>query len=127
MVSVVRQPKGSRLVIMHIGSDCSGEALYLGEYQNGMYVFGYTIRIGDLTYDEHKEGFSLREQDGFYSGYYGKDYVRTIKESLGELEFERQSIDWAKVSEKQLEEIFNQAISDGCTRVVVVTAKDKCK
>lgn len=121
-VSVVRQPSGNRLVVKYDEVSCDANSLSMGVFQDGMYVFYYTIPVTSLEYKENETGLSItKQEDGmFYQGTYGKDVSRTVKYEWGEV----QTVDWAKVPEDKLAEIFSQAIAEGWKQVEVLTAND---
>lgn len=122
-VSVVRQPKGNRLVVSYTHIECDADELLLGVYQDGAYLFYYSIPVTSLAYEEHNTGVSIKKESAeslFYEGYYGKDMTRKVKFEWGEYE----ELDWAKVPEDKLAEIFGQAISEGVKNVKILTAHD---
>ena len=122
-VSVVRQPRGNRLVISYTHIECDADELLLGVYQDGVYLFYYSIPVTALTYEEHNSGISINklpDESIFYEGYYGKDMIRKVKHEWGEDEV----LDWAKVSEEKLAEIFSVAISEGVKNIKILTAQD---
>lgn len=122
-VSVVRQPKGNRLVISYTHIECDADELLLGIYQDGLYLFYYSIPVTGLTYEEHNSGISINklpDESIFYEGYYGKDMTRKVKYEWGEDEV----LDWAKVPEDKLAEFFRLAISEGVKNIKILTARD---
>lgn len=111
-VTVVRKSDENQMVIMYATCSCDANTLRLGVYQNGQYVFYYELLVGNLEYDETKNGISLKADSPeriFYNGYYGKDMATDIKHDWG---IEHQ-IDWNKVSEAQLTDIFQNALNEG--------------
>jgi len=122
-VSIVRQPKGNRLVVRYTHVECDADELSLGVYQDGMYLFYYDILVTSFEYDETRTGISLKKESDdtpFYEGYYGKDLVRTVKYDWGE----SSDVDWSKVSEEQLADIFKNAIAEGIKGIEILTADD---
>ena len=122
-VSVVRQPKGNRLVISYTHIECDADELLLGVYQDGVYLFYYSLPVTSLSFDENKKGVTIEKSSGesiFYEGSYGKDMARKVHFDWGEYE----DVDWAKVPEEKLAEIFNLVISEGYRNVKVLTARD---
>lgn len=122
-VSVVRQPKGNRLVVSYTHVECDADELLLGVYQDGAYLFYYSLPVTSLVYEEHNTGISLNKISGesiFYEGYYGKDMTRKVKYEWGEEEV----LDWAKVPEDKLAEFFSLAISEGVKNIKILTARD---
>lgn len=122
-VSVVRQPKGNRLVVSYTHVECDADELLLGVYKDGAYLFYYSLPVTSLVYEEHNTGISINKNPGesiFYEGYYGKDMTRKVKYEWGEDEV----LDWAKVPEDKLAEIFSLAILEGVKNVKILTARD---
>lgn len=111
-VTVVRKADENQLVIMYETNSCDANILRLGVYQNGQYVFYYELPVGNLDYDETKNGISLHAdlpESTIYYGYYGKDIAKSIEQEWGT----EHSLDWNKVSENQLAELFKSALNDG--------------
>ena len=111
-VTVVRKADENHLVIMYETNSCDANILRLGVYQSGQYVFYYELPVGNLDYDETKNGISLHAdlpKSTIYYGYYGKDMAKSIEQEWGT----EHSLDWNKVSESQLADLFKNALNDG--------------
>ena len=121
-VTIVRKADENQLVIMYSTSSYDPNTLYLGNYQNGQYVFCYEIPVGSLDYDETTTGISLKNnapEDILYYGTFGKDVAKTVEYEWGT----ETSVDWDKVTEAQLAEIFAAAIAEGPGEPIIITAK----
>lgn len=121
-VTIVRKADENQLVIMYSRPSLNANTLHLGNYQNGQYVFYYEILVGSLDYDETMTGISLKNnapEDTFYYGTFGKDVAKTVEYEWGT----ETSVDWDKVTEAQLAEIFAAAIAEGPGEPVIITAK----
>ncbi|MDE7455366.1 MAG: hypothetical protein K2M96_01525 [Prevotella sp.] len=121
-VTIVRKADENQLVIMYSTSSYDPNTLYLGNYQNGQYVFCYEIPVGSLDYDETTTGISLKNnapEDILYYGTFGKDVAKTVEYEWGT----ETSVDWDKVTEAQLAEIFAAAIAEGPREPIIITAK----
>jgi hypothetical protein len=122
-VTVVRRPYGNRLVTMYTELECDANTLKLGIWQDGIYVFSYEIFVASLTYDENKTGFSLKwvGNDDYpcYEGTYGKDMCRIVQAANGS---EWTELDWVKVDEDMLADIFSEKLERGERSVSLLTA-----
>ena len=121
-VTIVRKADENQLVIMYSINPCNANTLHLGNYQNGQYVFYYEIPVGSIDYDETMTGISLKNnapEDIYYYGTFGKDVAKTIEYEWGT----ETSVDWDKVTEAQLAEIFAAAIAEGPGEPIIITAK----
>lgn len=121
-VTIVRKADENQMVVMYATTSCDSNTLRLGTYQNGQYVFYYEIPVGGIDYEEGKSGFMLKNnapESIIYYGYYGKDCAKTTVHEWGT----EIAIDWDKVSEAQLAEIFADAIAEGPKEPFTVTAK----
>lgn len=121
-VTIVRKADENQLVIMYSTTSCDANTLYLGNYQNGQYVFYYEIPVGGIDYDETTTGISLKNnapENFIYYGTFGKDVAKTVEYDWGT----ETSVDWDKVTEAQLAEIFAAAIAEGPKEPIVITAK----
>lgn len=110
--TVVRKAGENQMVIMYETNSCDANILRLGVYQNGQYVFYYELPVGNLDYDETKKGIFLHTESpesAIYYGYYGKDVVDSIKYDWGT----DYPLDWNKVREVQLAELFQNALNEG--------------
>lgn len=111
-VTVVRKADENQMVVMYETNSCDANILRLGIYQNGQYVFYYELLVGNIDYDETKNGISLHAdlpESTIYYGYYGKDVAKTVEQEWGT----EHSIDWNNVSEAQLAELFQNVLKDG--------------
>lgn len=121
-VTIVRKADENQLVVMYSRPSFNANTLHLGNYQNGQYVFYYEILVGSLDYDETMTGISLKNnapEDTFYYGTFGKDVAKTVEYEWGT----ETSVDWDKVTEAQLAEIFAAAIAKGPGEPIIITAK----
>jgi hypothetical protein len=121
-VTIVRKADENQMVVMYETTSCDANTLRLGVYQNGQYVFYYEILIGGIDYEEAKSGMMLKNnppESIIYYGYYGQDCAKTIEHEWGT----ETAIDWDKITETQLAEIFAAAISEGPKEPFIITAK----
>ena len=121
-VTIVRKADENQLVIMYSINPCNANTLHLGNYQNGQYVFYYEIPVGSIDYDETMTGISLKNnapEDIYYYGTFGKDVAKTVEYEWGT----ETLVDWDKVTEAQLAEIFAAAIAEGPGEPIIITAK----
>jgi len=120
-VTIVRKADENQMVVMYETTSCDANTLRLGVYQNGQYVFYYEILIGGIDYEEAKSGMMLKNnppESIIYYGYYGQDCAKTIEHEWGT----ETAIDWDKITETQLAEIFAAAISEGPKEPFIITA-----
>ena len=121
-VTVVRKADENQMVVMYETTSCDANTLRLGVYQNGQYVFYYEILVGGIDYEEAKSGIMLKNnppESIVYYGYYGQDCAKTIEHEWGT----EITIDWDKITEAQLAEIFAAAIAEGPKEPFIITDK----
>jgi hypothetical protein len=123
-VWIARRPYGNRLVTMYTEVDCDANSLKLGVWRDGVYVFCYEVLISSMEYNEVRAGFGLVKSamgDHLYDAFYGRDVCHIHNNSNGT---EWLEVDWAKVSEEMLGEVFRSKIESGERTYSIVTAKD---
>lgn len=99
--------------------ECDADDLSLGVWQDGKYVFCYTIPVGSLEYDENTTGLTLVQdaESPLYVGHYGRDMVHTVHHEWGDSE----ELDWSRVTKEQVEAIFGQVIATNNRCCYIIT------
>ncbi len=117
-ITVTHRSKGNRLIVMYKHHYCDSDDLLIGTYQQGMYVFYYSTFLMNKICDGEGEEFSYNQES--HDIHYGKKLTRKASYNSDD----ETEIDWDKVSEDHLAEIFRTAIDNKSINIEVVTAND---
>ena len=106
--NIVHRSEDNHLIVLYGESEYAVNKLRLGIYQDGLYIFWYCIPVINLSYVGEKLGFELKpdEEGILYEGWFGNDMAQSVNENG----IEWQILDWNKLSETQLAELFHSEI-----------------
>ncbi|MBQ7690891.1 MAG: zinc ribbon domain-containing protein [Muribaculaceae bacterium] len=120
--NICHRTDGNRLVVMEETTYIQTiiNSLYLGVWKDGMYIFYYKLQLDSLTYDATAAGLQMSwdEETQLPSGVYGPDVSRY------EPGYEEPIMDWCRVSEEQLADIFHEKIVAADYEMLIYQAKD---